>query len=109
PSRDWLNPDLGYVRTSRARAKIVHWFKLQHREQNIIEGKEILEGEFKRLSIGEINFDDLAQKVNYQTVEDMYAAIGAGDLKPTHVANVAQQRSEPREIGRASGREGVQT
>ena len=97
PSRDWLNSDLGYVRTSRARAKIVHWFKLQHREQNIIEGKEILEGEFKRLSIGEINFDDLAQKVNYQTVEDMYAAIGAGDLKPTHVANVAQQMIEPRE------------
>lgn len=97
PSRDWLNPDLGYVRTSRARAKITHWFKLQHREQNIIEGKAILEDELKRLSLGELDFNELARKVNYTTADDMYAAIGAGDLKPSHVANVAQQMLEPRE------------
>jgi GTP pyrophosphokinase len=39
PSRDWLNPNLGYVTTSRARAKIVHWFKLQARDQNVAAGK----------------------------------------------------------------------
>ena len=97
PSRDWLNPDLGYVQTSRARAKIIHWFKLQHREQNIAEGKAILEDELKRLSVGEVNFSELALKVNYQTADDMFAAIGAGDLKSTHVANMAQQWLEPRE------------
>ena len=39
PSRDWLNSNLGYVTTSRARAKIVHWFKLQARDQNVAAGK----------------------------------------------------------------------
>lgn len=43
PSRDWLNPNLGYITTSRARAKIVHWFKLQDREQNVAAGKAMLE------------------------------------------------------------------
>ncbi len=49
PSRDWLNPNLGYVTTSRARAKIVHWFKLQARDQNVAAGKTLLERELNRL------------------------------------------------------------
>lgn len=96
PSRDWLNPSLGYIQTSRARAKVTHWFKLQDRDRNISDGRHILEDEFKRLSIGDIRLDDLADKVNYRSAEDMFAAIGAGDLRPTHVANVAQEMLEPR-------------
>lgn len=49
PSRDWLNPNLGYITTSRARAKIVHWFKLQARDQNVAAGKTLLERELARL------------------------------------------------------------
>src|SRR5690606_3590132 len=97
PSRDWLNPDLGYVQTSRPRAQTIHWFSLQPREQHSAGGKAILEDELKRLSVGEVNFSELALKVNYQTADDMFAAIGAGDLKSTHVANLAQQWLEPRE------------
>ena len=41
PSRDWLNPNLGYITTSRSRAKIVHWFKLQARDQNVAAGKAL--------------------------------------------------------------------
>ena len=40
PSRDWLNPNLGYVKTQRARTKIKQWFKKQDREQNIAQGRE---------------------------------------------------------------------
>ncbi len=50
PSRDWLNSNLGYVTTSRARAKIVHWFKLQARDQNVAAGRTLLEREFLRLA-----------------------------------------------------------
>jgi GTP pyrophosphokinase len=95
PSRDWLNPSLGYIQTSRARAKVTHWFKQQNREQNIIDGRAILEDDLKRLSISNVNFTDLAKAVNYHSADDMFAAIGAGDLKPTQVANRAQQLSEP--------------
>ncbi|TBW57871.1 GTP diphosphokinase [Marinobacter halodurans] len=96
PSRDWLNSSLGYIQTSRARAKVTHWFKEQDRERNVVDGRAILEDEFKRLSIYEVDLTQLAQKVNYQTADDMFAAVGAGDLRPTHVANIAQQLVEPR-------------
>ncbi len=97
PSRDWLNPDLGYTVTSRARAKITHWFKLQDRDQNIEEGRDILLATLKRLSLEKVKLEDVAHKVNMHHVDDMFAAIGAGDLKPMQVAHVAQQIVEPRE------------
>jgi len=50
PSRDWLNPNLGYITTSRARAKIVHWFKLQARDQNVAAGKTLLERELRAIT-----------------------------------------------------------
>ncbi|MBZ2167319.1 MULTISPECIES: GTP diphosphokinase [Marinobacter] len=96
PSRDWLNPSLGYIQTSRARAKVTHWFKQQDRDRNIVDGRAILEDEFKRLSIYDVNLNDLAQRVNYLCADDMFAAIGAGDLRPAHVAHCAQQLLEPK-------------
>ncbi|WP_404368884.1 GTP diphosphokinase [Marinobacter sp.] len=96
PSRDWLNPSLGYIQTSRARAKVTHWFKEQNRDRNVIDGRAILEDEFRRLSIHELDLNELAVKVNYRNAEDMFAAVGAGDLRSTQVANAAQQMIEPR-------------
>ncbi|WP_028303316.1 GTP diphosphokinase [Oceanospirillum maris] len=90
PSRDWLNPALGYALTSRTRAKIQSWFKLQDRDQNIIEGRQLLEKEFKQLGLSGLDLPTLAKEVNYQNEEDMYAALGAGDLRTGQVLNVAQ-------------------
>ncbi|WP_148861949.1 GTP diphosphokinase [Marinobacter fonticola] len=95
PSRDWLNSSLGYIQTSRARAKVTHWFKEQNRDRNIVDGRAILEDEFKRLAIYDVDLNELARKVNHQHAEDMFAAIGAGDLRPSHVAHLAQQLVEP--------------
>lgn len=96
PSRDWLNSSLGYLQSSRARAKVVHWFKMQDRDRNIADGKALLEDEFKRLSIGQLSLQELAERTNYPVLEDMFAALGAGDLKPTHVAHIAQKMVQPR-------------
>lgn len=95
PSRDWLNPNLGYVTTSRARAKIIHWFKLQARDQNVIAGKSYLERELNRLALQAVDFDKLAEKCNLKNAEDLFAALGAGDLRLAHVVNAAQQLLEP--------------
>lgn len=95
PSRDWLNPNLGYITTSRARAKIVHWFKLQDREQNVAAGKAMLERDLSRLALAAVDFAKLAEKCNLRTAEDMYAALGAGDLRLAHAVNLAQQQVEP--------------
>lgn len=96
PSRDWLNPNLGYLHTTRARAKVTHWFKQQNRERNVTDGRAIIDDEFRRLSLHDVALGELAAKVNYHSAEDMFAAIGAGDLRPAHVANIAQQMLEPK-------------
>lgn len=97
PSRDWLNPGLGYIQTSRARAKVTHWFKMQDREQNIADGRAVIEDELGRLSLRDLRPDELAGKVNYQSADDMFAAVGAGDLKPAQVVRAAQRVIEPKE------------
>ncbi|MBI4771718.1 MAG: bifunctional (p)ppGpp synthetase/guanosine-3',5'-bis(diphosphate) 3'-pyrophosphohydrolase, partial [Chloroflexi bacterium] len=81
PSRDWLNTDLGMVRTRRASSKIRQWFKKQDREQNIQQGREVLEHELKRLGIRDANLDKLAREFNFARTDDFLAAIGCGDLQ----------------------------
>jgi len=97
PSRDWLNSSLGYIQTSRSRAKLVHWFKLQDRSQNIVDGRILLEDELKRLSIGDILFSELLEHTQFSSIDDLFAGIGAGDVKPTHIAHVAQKILQPKE------------
>ncbi|MBW5799740.1 GTP diphosphokinase [Halomonas elongata] len=91
PSRDWLNPSLGYVCTSRARAKIQSWFKHQARDRNLEEGRALFEREMKRLDVEDMDLTRLANKVNYNGPDDMYAALGAGDLRIGQVLHQAQQ------------------
>lgn len=80
PSRDWLNPNLGLVRTQRARSKIRQWFKRQDREQNITQGKDLLERELRRLSLSDLNLERLAREFELRNVEDLYETIGMGDI-----------------------------
>jgi GTP pyrophosphokinase len=90
PRRDWLQPGLGYLRTSRARAKVQQWFKSQAREENIDAGRQLLEREFRRMALTSVDYKRIAAKVQQPTVEDMYAAVGAGDLSSSTVVNAAQ-------------------
>ena len=90
PRRDWLQNSLGYLKTSRAKTKVQHWFKQQAREENITAGRGLLEREFKRLALTSLDYKRVAEKVNYKNVEDMYSAVGAGDLSSVHVLHAAQ-------------------
>lgn len=92
PSRDWLNPALGYVNTARARAKIQHWFKMQARDQNIAEGQALLDREFKRLALLDLDFESLAKKLKFNSLDDLYAAVGASDIGVGQVLNAAQKQ-----------------
>ncbi len=92
PSRDWLNPALGYVNTARARAKIQHWFKMQARDQNIAEGQALLDREFKRLALLDLDFESLARKLKFNSLDDLYAAVGASDIGVGQVLNAAQKQ-----------------
>ncbi|HHJ12972.1 MAG TPA: GTP diphosphokinase [Gammaproteobacteria bacterium] len=80
PSRDWLNPHLGYLRTPRARAKVRHWIKQQDREINIVAGRGALERELHRLGLSGQRLDEVAARLNFANVDGMMAALGRGDL-----------------------------
>ncbi len=93
PSRDWLNPGLGYVTTSRARARLYHWFKLLDRDQNIADGRAMLDKEFKRLTVKELDYDELVAALSLKTLDDLYAAVGMADMSVERVLNTVQKLS----------------
>jgi GTP pyrophosphokinase len=80
PSMDWLNPNLGLVKTQRARGKIRQWFKRQAREKNMGQGKSMLEKELRRLGMMDTNLDRLAREFELRAMDDLFEAIGTGDL-----------------------------
>jgi GTP pyrophosphokinase len=87
PSRDWLRPDLGYVRSARSRQKIRRWFRQQDREENIVFGREQLKQELKRLNlVDDVTIQEVSALFDYRTVDDFLAAIGYGDLSSQRVA-----------------------
>ncbi len=94
PSLDWLNPDLGFVKTSHAREKIRQWFKKQERTQNIERGKQLLDRELKRLGITLSNLEETARLFNYQNPDDFLAAIGYGGISPHQLAVKLAAESE---------------
>ncbi|HDR1124435.1 GTP diphosphokinase [Pasteurella multocida] len=93
PSRDWLNPNLGFTHTAKARAKIHAWFKKQDREKNIPAGKEMLENELTRLNISLKQIEPHAlARYNLKNLEDLYAGIGGGDIRLNHLINFLQNK-----------------
>jgi guanosine-3',5'-bis(diphosphate) 3'-pyrophosphohydrolase len=91
PSRDWLNSNLGLVKTQRARSKIKAWFKKQEDAQNLAQGRATLERELQRLGITNINFEKMARELGYKGPDEMFIALGNGDLS---VNKVIRQLSE---------------
>jgi GTP pyrophosphokinase len=87
PSLDWLNPNLGLVKTQRARSKIRRWFKVQAREKNINQGKTVLDKELRRLGLSQLNIEKLAKEFNFRSIEDLYEAIGNGDISIGRIVN----------------------
>jgi GTP pyrophosphokinase len=95
PSRDWLIESLGYLNTSRARAKVRNWFGAQQREQNIADGRSVLDRELKRLGIRNIEFEQLVKHLKQQDLDELYFNIGSGDMSVSHVIRAAQKLIEP--------------
>jgi len=88
PSLDWLNPDLGYVNTHRARAKIRQYFRKLNRGNHITMGREVVERELRRMGVSDrMSFDDVAILFDYLKVDDFMAAVGAGDINAAQIAH----------------------
>ncbi|WP_315567819.1 GTP diphosphokinase [Haemophilus parahaemolyticus] len=93
PSRDWLNPNTGFVNTSKARSKIIAWFKKLDREKNIPIGREALEAEMIKLGLTHKQIETYAlPRYNLKQMDDLYAGIGGGDIKLNQLSHYLQSR-----------------
>jgi len=99
PSRDWLSPHLGYIKTSHAREKIRQWFKKQERTENIECGRDILEKEMRHLGIKLSEREGLAKLFNYDNLDDFFVAIGYGGITTRQIVlKLTAQQEQPREV-----------
>lgn len=85
PSRDWINPTLGYLNTAHARAKVLNYFRKLDLEANLSKGLEIFEKEQRKNNI-KIDLDnELLQKLHFKTKNDLLAALGSGEYKFSNI------------------------
>jgi len=94
PSRDWLNPSLNYIHTSRARAKVQHFFKLQDKDKHIAHGKEQLEFELSKISLTKVDLSIATTRFNVKSIDELYAAIGSGNARLLQVVNFLQLQDD---------------
>jgi len=88
PSRDWLNPSMGFVTSGRARAKINAWFRKQSREKNLEAGREILEAELAKINATLKDAEQYALKrFNVNSADELYVGVGSGDLRINQIIN----------------------
>jgi GTP pyrophosphokinase len=99
PSLDWLNPELGYIKTSHARSKVRQWFNKQERSQCIEAGKQIWDRELKRLGIGLPGVDKVARLLDYDDADDLFAALGSGSINSSQIMLKLSGELEPTREG----------
>lgn len=87
PSRDWMNGSLGYTGSARTRSKIRQWFRNQERAQNILQGREVVERELRRLGLLDIHsVSDIAHALKFEDEEQFLAKVGFGDLQSRQIS-----------------------
>jgi GTP pyrophosphokinase len=91
PSRDWINPSLGFLQSSRIRAKVRAWFKNQNLNESVAQGRTQLDRELHRLGITSINQEKLAQRLHYNKLEEFLAAIGRNEVTQRRIAVAIQE------------------
>jgi GTP pyrophosphokinase len=89
PRREWLHEHLGYVATSRARAKIQGWFARREKEKNVEEGKKLLVEELSHLGVEHFEFSDLVDRMDYESPNELFYAIAVGELTAFDVVEEA--------------------
>ena len=90
PSRDWLNPSLGYIHTKSARVKVRGWFSNLALEETLAEGRSLVAKELQRQGQTSANIDELAHKLGLAKADDLFIAAARGDLNLRQFQSVAR-------------------
>jgi GTP pyrophosphokinase len=97
PSRDWINPALGFLQGASARAKVRAWFRSQNHDESVAQGRTQLDRELHRLGVTALNQEKLAQRLHYNKLDDLLAAIGRNGITLHRIA-VAIQEELPTKV-----------
>ena len=96
PSRDWLNPELGYAASPRTRNKVRQWFNAEQLAQQLVEGRERLDKELARLGKTAVKLDDLAKRLGFDSVDELCVAFAKEEITLTALAQAVQPpKAEP--------------
>ena len=98
PSRDWLVPSLGYLVSPRNRSKVRAWFRKLDEQQNQQQGRQILERELQRLAIHSVTLPELISEFNFANSEQLYQALGEGDINAAQISGAILRRAQPQEL-----------
>ena len=97
PSRDWLNPELGYVVSHRARTKVRQWFKAQQLEETIAHGREMVERELARAGATALKLETIAAEAGFAKPEELFAAVARAEINLRHLQNAIRAAGHPGE------------
>ncbi|HSD61829.1 MAG TPA: bifunctional (p)ppGpp synthetase/guanosine-3',5'-bis(diphosphate) 3'-pyrophosphohydrolase [Burkholderiales bacterium] len=95
PSRDWVNPAHGFLKSPRARTKVRQWFKSQEHDAALAQGRAMLEQEIRRQGLGALNFEKAAERFRYPKLEEFLLALARGDIKAPQLASGLREGSPP--------------
>jgi GTP pyrophosphokinase len=95
PSRDWLNPELGFIRSARARAKVRQWFNSQNLEAALAQGRQLVEKVLQRAGMTAVSLERVAQLLHFDKLDDFLSGAGRGELTARQIQVALQQASEP--------------
>ncbi len=85
PSRDWLNPQLGFLSSPRAQAKVRNWFRQEYFEVDVAHGRQTLEKELARAGASSLAMEKVATALDHKDVDECLAAIGRGEITPHQI------------------------
>ena len=90
PSRDWLNPELGYAASPRTRNKVRQWFNAQLTQELLSEGRDRLDKELARLGRTAVKLDDLAKRLGFDSVDELCIAFAKEEITLTALQQAVQ-------------------
>jgi len=95
PRRDWMSAQHGFLSTHRALAKVRTWFRRIDHDANLAAGRDILDREFKRLALHNVDLESLPPKFQLKTLDDFLVALALGEITPGHVARTLHEAQAP--------------
>lgn len=97
PSRNWLNPNLGYLGSTRARTKVRHWFNHQNKEANREAGETLFNKELRRLHAHDIDANHFVQQFKMESIAEFYEAVGRGQINERQLNSAIQRQLKPKQ------------